>query len=77
MVITTESDQNSLKVIFTEQSLAKVATFRCFDVCSVWTPQIFQVQAKASTVRSVSLDYLSVSYDYANMDYCLLLGNIT
>ena len=64
MVITRESGQNSLKVIFTEQFLAKVAIFRCFDVCSVWPPQIFQVQAKISTVRSVFPDYLSVSYDY-------------
>ena len=64
MVITTESDYNSLKVIFTGPFLAKVAIFRCFDVCSVLPTQIFKVQAKLSTVRPVFPDYLSVSYDY-------------
>ena len=33
-------------------------------MCSVRPPQIFQVQAKISTVRPVFPDYLSVSYDY-------------
>ena len=64
MVITIESDQKSLKVIFTEQFLAKVAIFCCFDACSVPPPQIFQVQAKTETVRPVFPDYLSISYDY-------------
>ena len=64
MVITTESDWKSVKVIFTQQFLAKVAIFCCFDVCSVRPPQIFQVQAKISTVLPVFPDYLSVSYDY-------------
>ena len=67
MVIKTESGY-TLKVIFTEQFLAKVAIFRCFDVCSVRPPQIFQVQAKVSTVRLVFPDYLSVSYDYAAVE---------
>ena len=57
----------SLKVIFTEYLLAKVAIFCCFDVCSVWPPQIFQVQAKISTVRPVFPDYLSVSYNYGDI----------
>ena len=64
MVITTDSGWNSLNVIFTKQFLTKVAIFHCFDVCSVRPPQIFQVQGKTSTVRSVLPDYLSVSYDY-------------
>ena len=38
--------------------------FGCFDVYSVRPSQIFQVQAKISTVRPVFSDYLSVSYDY-------------
>ena len=60
IVRTTESGQNSLKVIFTKQFLTKVTIIRCFDVCSAQPPQIFQVKAKISTVRSD----LSVSYDY-------------
>ena len=64
MVITAESHYNSLKVIFTEQLLAKVAIFRCFDACSVRPPQTFQVQAKISTVRPMFSGYLYVSYDY-------------
>ena len=63
MAITTESEENSRKVIFTKQYLAKVTIFRCFDVCSVRPPEIFQVQGKISTVRPVFPDYLSVSYD--------------
>ena len=59
IVRTTESGQNSLKVIFTKQFLTKVTIVRCFDVCSAQPPQIFQVKAKIS-VRSD----LSVSYDY-------------
>ena len=43
----------------------KATIFCCFDVCSIRPPQIFQVQAKVSTLRSMFLDYLSVSYDYA------------
>ena len=46
VMITTKSGQNTVKVIFTEQFLTKVAIFRCFDVCSVRPPQIFQVQTK-------------------------------
>ena len=42
--------------------------FGCFDVCCVWPPQIFQAQAKISTVRPVFSDYLSVSYDYGVND---------
>ena len=61
MVIITESGQNRLKVIFTDQFVPKVAIFRCFDVCSVWPPQIFKVQAKISTVRPVLPAYLPVS----------------
>ena len=63
MVITTESGQNSLKVIFTEQFLAKVAIFRCFDVCSVWPPQI-STSSENINIRPVFPDYLSISYDY-------------
>ena len=66
MVITTQSGWNSLKVIFTEQFLTKVAIFRCFDVYSVLPPQIFQAQAKISKVRPVFPDYLSVSYGFIN-----------
>ena len=55
--------KNILKVIFTKQLLTKVTIFRCFDVCSVRPPQVFQVQAKISTVWPVFPDYLSVSYD--------------
>ena len=44
--------------------LTKVNIFRCFDVCSVQPPQIFQVLIKISTVRPVFPDYLSVPYDY-------------
>ena len=61
MVMITESGQNRLKVIFTDQFVPKVAIFRCFDVCSVWPPQIFKVQAKISTVRPVLPAYLPVS----------------
>ena len=74
LVIKTESGY-TLKVIFTEQFLAKVAIFRCFDVCSVRPPQIFQVQAKISTVRPVFPDYLSVSYDYGITKLCLIIFN--
>ena len=52
------------KVIFTVQYLTKVTIFCCFDVCPVWPPQIFKVQAKIS-VQLVFPDYLSISYDYA------------
>ena len=64
MAITTESGQNSFKVIFTAQLLTNVAIFCCFDVCSLHLPQIFQVQAKILTVRLVFPDYRLVSYDY-------------
>ena len=47
---------------------SKSRIFRCFDVCSVLPPQKFKVQAKISTVRPVSPDYLSVSYDCALTD---------
>ena len=63
MVITTESDWNTLKFIFTEQFVIKVAILCCFDVWSVRPPQIFHVEAKISTVRPVFSDYLSISYD--------------
>ena len=63
MVITTESGWNTLKFIFTEQFVIKVAILCCFDVWSVRPPQIFHVQAKISTVRLVFSDYLSISYD--------------
>ena len=43
--------------------------FRCFDVCSVRPPQIFQVQAKISAVRPVFPDYLSGFYDYPIMKH--------
>ena len=68
LVITTESDQNSLKVIFTERFLTKGSIFWCFDVFSVWPPQIFQVQAKISTIQPLFPDYLSISYDYVLME---------
>ena len=64
MVIATESGQNSLKVILTKQYFTKVAIFCCFGVRSVRPPQIFQVQAKISTVRPIFPDYLSISYDF-------------
>ena len=51
-----------------EQFLRKATIFRCFDVSSVRPPQIFQVQAKISTVRPVFPNYLSVSYDYVSYD---------
>ena len=47
--------------------------FRCFDVRSVRPPQLFQVQAKISTVRPLFSDYLSVSYDYVKINYQLLI----
>ena len=75
MVIATESGWNSLKVIFTEQFLAKVAIFRCFDVCSVRPPQIFQVQAKISTVWPVFPDYISVLYDTSGKNFEFFLLN--
>ena len=43
MVMTTESGSNSLRVIFTKQFLTRATVFRCFDVCPVQSPQIFQV----------------------------------
>ena len=54
-------------MICSEQFFTKVSIFCCFDVCSVRSPQIFQVQAKISTVRPVFLDYLSVSNDYGRI----------
>ena len=42
----------------------KATIFRCFDLFSVRPPQIFQVQAKTSTIQPIFPDYLSVSYDY-------------
>ena len=68
MVITTESGKNNLKVICTKQFLPKVTIFRCFDVCCVRPPQIFQVQAKVSAVQHVLPDCLSVFYDYVQMN---------
>ena len=53
-----------LKQALTEQFLTKVAVFRCFYVCYARPPQVFQVQAKISTLRPVFPDYLSISYDY-------------
>ena len=64
MVITTESGYNCLKVIFTEQFLTKVTFFCYFEVGSVQSPWIFQVQAKTSTVRPLFSDYPSISFDY-------------
>ena len=64
IVITTESRKNSLKAIFTKQSLKKATIFSCFDVYPVRSPHIFQIQVKISTIRPVFPDY-SVSYDYA------------
>ena len=55
----TNVDTISLKVIFT-----KATIFRCFDLCSVRPPQIFQIQAKIWTIRPVFPDYLSVSNGY-------------
>ena len=52
------------KVIFNKQFLTEFTISWCSDVCSVWPTQIFQVQAKKSTVRPVFPDYLSVSYDH-------------
>ena len=69
IVITTESGLNSLKVIFTKQFLTKTTIFRCFDVFFVRPPQIFQVQAKISTIRPVCQDCLSdyaLTYDLNN-----------
>ena len=37
---------------FTKQFLTKTTIFRCFDVFSVRPPQIFQVQAKISTINT-------------------------
>ena len=45
-------------------SWQKPPIFRCFDVFSVRSLEIFQVQAKLSTIRPVFPDYLSISYDY-------------
>ena len=63
-VITTEKGQSSLKVIFSKQFLTKPTIFRCFDICSVRPPQIFQVKAKMSTVRALLPHQLYISYDY-------------
>ena len=52
---------NCLKVIFDDQFLIEVAIFRCFEVCSVQPPQIFQVQTKISTVR-LSINRLSFRF---------------
>ena len=66
IVITRESFWNSLKAIFTEQFIIKVAVFCCFDVFCLRPPQIFQGQAKIWKIWHVFPDYLSVSYDYAS-----------
>ena len=50
------------KQIFTEVTIFAVYGHPRY-VCSLGAPQIFQVQAKVSTARSVFPDYLSVSYD--------------
>ena len=63
MVITATSGSNSLKIFFTKQLLITDKIFYCFDVCPVQQLQIFQVQAKTSTLCPVFPDYLSVSYD--------------
>ena len=49
--ITTESGcgLSSLKVIFTEQFLAEVAIFRCFDVCSVRYFDVCSVDISSSS----------------------------
>ena len=64
IVITAESGQGSLKVIFTKQFLTKTTIFRRFDVFSVRPPMILSVETKMSAIRPVFSDYLSVSYDY-------------
>ena len=51
IIITTGSGWNRLKVIFTQQFLTKATIFCCFDVYAVRPFQIFQVQAKISTIR--------------------------
>ena len=53
--------------MFTEQFLAKVAIFGCFDVYSVLPLQTFEVKAKISILRPVFPDYLSLSYDHGFM----------
>ena len=43
--------------------------FSRFDVFSKRPPQIFQVQAKISTIRPAFPDYLSISYDYGSSKF--------
>ena len=51
IVVTTESSYDSLNVIFIEQ-FPKNASFFCFFyLCFVWSPQIFQIQAKNQKYR--------------------------
>ena len=45
------------------QFFPKITIFRCFDVCSVRSPKIFDLQGKKSTVRPLFPGYNSVSYD--------------
>ena len=68
-----ESNQNNAKIIWKSIKfiiqLKKTLHLLCleqfcsFDVCSARPLEIFQVQAKISTIRPVFPDYLSVSYD--------------
>ena len=69
IVITTESDWNSLKIILIKQFLSKATIFCCFHVFSVRSPQIFQVQAKISTIGPVFPEYLSVSDNCDTKEY--------
>ena len=69
IVITTGSDQNSLKIISRSNSSQKPLFYCCFDLFSVQPPQIFQAQAKISTIRPVLPKYLSVSYEYEYINW--------
>ena len=48
------------------------------QACVDWVLITFRTQVikKKRPVRSVFLDYLSVSYDYVRIDYCIRLQNV-
>ena len=71
IVITTEIDLKSLKVIFNKPFVTIATLFCCLYIFSVRLPQIFQVEGKISTnTTCVFPDHLSVFYDYGarNLD---------
>ena len=53
------------------QFLTKANIYRCFNVFSLWAPQIFQVQAKISKIWPAFSGSLSASYDYVEIKFSL------